>query len=123
MSCREFEPLIALSIAFVAVENLFTTTLKPWRPIVVFAFGLVHGLGFAGVLSATGLPRNQFAPAVVSFNVGVELGQLAVIALAFAAVGWWQRRAWYRRAIVLPTSAAIAVIALCWTIKRVWGVI
>jgi len=114
------EPLIALSIAFVAVENLFTTDLKPWRPFVVFGFGLVHGLGFAGVLTEMGLPRSQFATALVSFNVGVELGQLAVIAAAFAVVGWWRRRTWYRGAIVLPASTAIAAVALFWTIQRVW---
>jgi hypothetical protein len=114
------EPLIALSIAFVAVENLFTTDLKPWRPFVVFGFGLVHGLGFAGVLTEMGLPRSQFATALVSFNVGVELGQLAVIVAAFAIVGWWRRRSWYRGAIVLPASTVIAAVALFWTIQRVW---
>jgi hypothetical protein len=115
------EPIIALSIAFVAIENLMTTDLKPWRPFVVFAFGLVHGLGFAGVLRDVGLPRSQFATALVSFNVGVELGQLSVIALAFVVVGWWRRREWYRRAIVLPASSVIAAIAIFWTIQRVWG--
>jgi HupE / UreJ protein len=115
------EPLIALSIAFVAVENLFTTNLKPWRPFVVFGFGLIHGLGFAGVLMEMGLPRAQFGTALVSFNIGVELGQLAVIALAFAAVGWWRRRGWYRAAIVLPASTTIAAVALFWTIQRVWA--
>jgi hypothetical protein len=115
------EPIIAASIAFVAIENLFTTELKPWRPIVVFAFGLVHGLGFAGALQQTGLPRNQFATALVTFNVGVELGQLAVIALAFALVGCFRKRSWYRRYIVLPGSAAIAAIAVFWTIQRVWN--
>ncbi len=114
------EPLIALSIAFVAVENLFTTDLKPWRPFVVFGFGLVHGLGFAGVLTEMGLPRSQFATALLSFNVGVELGQLAVIVAAFAVVGWWRRRTWYRGAIVLPASTVIAAVALFWTVQRVW---
>jgi hypothetical protein len=113
------EPLIAASIAFVALENLTTTDLKPWRPFVVFAFGLVHGLGFAGALGELGLPRNQFATALVTFNIGVELGQLAVIALAFTALGWWRQRSWYRRAIVLPASCAIAAIAIVWTIQRV----
>jgi hypothetical protein len=114
------EPLIAMSIAFVAVENLFTSELKPWRPFVVFGFGLVHGLGFAGVLTDMGLPRNQFTTALVTFNVGVELGQLAVIGLAFAAVGWLRRCAWYRRGIVFPASTAIAAIALVWTVQRIW---
>ena len=113
------EPLIAMSIAFVAVENLFTSELKPWRPFVVFGFGLVHGLGFAGALTDMGLPRNQFVTALVTFNVGVELGQLAVIALAFAAVGWLRRCPWYRRGIVFPASTAIATIAVVWTVQRI----
>jgi hypothetical protein len=114
------EPLIAMSIAFVAVENLITSELKPWRPFVVFGFGLVHGLGFAGVLTDMGLPRNQFATGLVTFNVGVELGQLAVIGLAFAAVGWLRRCAWYRRGVVFPASTAIAAVALFWTVQRIW---
>jgi hypothetical protein len=57
----------------------------------------------------------------VTFNIGVELGQLAVIALAFAALGWWRRYIWYRRAIVLPASCAIAAVAIVWTIQRVCG--
>jgi hypothetical protein len=108
------EPLIAMSIAYVAVENLFTSELKPWRPFVVFGFGLVHGLGFAGVLTDMGLPRNQFATGLVTFNIGVELGQLAVIGLAFAAVGW------LRRCVVFPASTAIAAVALFWTVQRIW---
>jgi hypothetical protein len=115
------EPIIAASIAFVAIENLFTTELKWWRPLVVFAFGLVHGLGFAGALQQTGLPRTQFATALVTFNIGVELGQLAVIALAFAAVGWFRNKPWYRRVIVLPASTAIALVAVFWTLQRVCG--
>ena len=114
------EPLIAASIAFVAVENLVTSDLKPWRPAVVFGFGLVHGLGFAGVLSDLGLPRHQFATALLTFNVGVELGQLAVLGLAFAVVGWWRRRTWYRRGIVFPASGAIAAVAVFWTVSRIW---
>lgn len=115
------EPLIALSIAFVAVENLCTSELKPWRPLVVFGFGLIHGLGFAGALSHTGLSRHQFLPAVITFNMGVELGQLSVIALAFLVVGWWRRRTWYRHRIVFPASSAIAAVAIVWVIQRTLG--
>lgn len=116
------EPLIAASIAYVAIENILTPQLKPWRAFVVFGFGLLHGLGFAGVLQEVGLPRAQFVPALVSFNVGVELGQLAVIVLAFLAVGIWGRnRAWYRPRVVIPASAAVAVTGLFWTVQRVLG--
>jgi len=106
------EPLIALSIALVAVENICTPELKPWRPVVVFCFGLIHGLGFSSVLLELGLPRNDFATALVSFNGGVELGQLAVITAAFLLVGWWRQRPWYRKVIVIPVSVLIAITGL-----------
>ncbi|MBC8105724.1 MAG: HupE/UreJ family protein, partial [Anaerolineae bacterium] len=114
------EPLIALSIAFIAIENLCTTRLKPWQPAVVFGFGLIHGLGFAGVLREAGLPQSQFATALVSFNIGVEAGQLAVLALAFGAVGLFRQRTWYRSAIAVPASFAIALISVFWTIERIY---
>lgn len=115
------EPLIALSISYVAFENLATSKLQPWRPALVFAFGLLHGMGFAGVLRELGLPRDAFLASLVGFNVGVELGQLAVVALAFLLVGWARKRAWYRRAIVLPLSLGIGVIGLYWAAERVFG--
>ena len=83
------EPLIAASIVFVAVENLFSQRLSRWRPLVIFVFGLLHGLGFASVLSAFGLPQTQFIPALIGFNIGVELGQLSVIFIAFILLGYW----------------------------------
>ena len=117
------EPLIAFSIAYVAVENLFTTELTPWRGALVFLFGLLHGLGFAGVLGELGMPRGQFGVALVSFNVGVELGQLSVIALATLAVGWWRlsNLERYRRWVVVPVSLAIALVGLYWTATRALG--
>jgi hypothetical protein len=116
---RIVEPLIALSIAYVAVENLFTRELKPWRLALVFAFGLLHGMGFAGVLSDLGLPRGEFLTALLSFNVGVEAGQLSVIALAALAVAWYHQRVWYRRIVVAPASIAIALVGVYWTIARI----
>ena len=80
------EPLIAASIIYVAVENLFTDGLSPWRPFVIFGFGLLHGLGFASVLAEFGLPESGFFAALIGFNIGVELGQLAVIAVAYLCV-------------------------------------
>lgn len=112
------EPLIAASITFVAVENICTPELKPWRPVVVFCLGLIHGLGFSSVLLSLGLPRQDFATALVAFNGGVELGQLAVITSAFLAIGWWRNRTWYRRAIVIPASAVIAATGIFWTVQR-----
>ena len=77
------EPIIAASIVYVAVENIFSRGLNPWRPAVIFCFGLLHGLGFASVLGEYGIPDSAFVPALLGFNVGVEIGQLAVIAVAF----------------------------------------
>lgn len=113
------EPLIALSIAYVAIENIFTDKLHAWRPLIVFGFGLLHGMGFAGVLSEIGLPRSEFVPALLAFNVGVELGQLAVIFAAFVLTLPLRNKPWYRRRIVIPASLLIAVIALYWFIERI----
>lgn len=116
------EPLIALSIVYVAIENVFTTKLHAWRPLIVFCFGLLHGMGFAGVLSEIGLPRSEFVPALLAFNVGVEGGQLAVILAAFLLLGLpFRRKEWYRRRIVVPLSLAIAAIGLYWFVERVSG--
>ena len=114
------EPLIAVSIAYVAIENLLLTELKVWRIGLVFAFGLLHGMGFAGVLKELGLPRSEFMTALLSFNLGVEAGQLAVIAAAFALVGWqWGNALSYRRHVVVPASVLIACTAVYWTVERV----
>ena len=113
------EPIIAASIVFVAVENIFTTGLSRWRPYVVFAFGLLHGLGFASVLGEFGLPEGAFIPALIGFNVGVELGQLAVIAAAFLTVGlWFGGKDWYKPYIANVASAVIGAVGLYWVIER-----
>lgn len=80
------EPLIALSIVYVAVENLYTDGLSPWRPFIIFGFGLLHGLGFASVLAEFGLPQGSFIPALIGFNIGVEIGQIAVVIVAYLCV-------------------------------------
>jgi len=117
---RIVEPLIALSIAYVAIENIFLSELRPWRVALVFAFGLLHGLGFAGALQELGLPRAELATALVAFNAGVEAGQLAVIGAAFVLVGGaCAHQAWYRQRVVVPASVAIACTAIYWTITRV----
>ncbi len=112
------EPLIAVSISLIALENVFTSGLGPWRVLVVFGCGLLHGLGFAGVLEEAQLPASAFLTALLSFNVGVELGQLAVIALAMLTVGWFRERTWYRQRVSIPASCLIALIGFYWTIQR-----
>lgn len=119
---RIVEPLIAVSIVYVAVENLFTSRLHAWRPLIVFCFGLLHGMGFAGVLREIGLPRSEFVPALLAFNAGVEGGQLTVIAAAVLLLGLpFRRKSWYRQRVVIPGSLIIAAIGLYWTITRVWA--
>lgn len=118
LPARPVEVLIALSIAYVGIENLFVDRLRFWRTLLVFGFGLLHGLGFAGVLTEIGLPEGEFVPALVGFNVGVELGQLAVILAALALLGWARDRAWYRHRIVFPLSSAIALTGIFWAIQR-----
>ena len=114
------EPLIALSIAYVGIENMFAHSLHKSRLVLVFLFGLLHGLGFAGVLSEFGMPANAFATALISFNVGVELGQITVIVMAYLLVGiWFREKPWYRQRIIVPASLAISVIGLYWTYDRI----
>lgn len=113
------EPLIALSIVYVAVENTMRTKLSPWRPALVFAFGLLHGLGFAGVLTEFGIAQSQFVPGLIGFNVGVELGQLTVIAICFVLFGYWfGKKPWYRSVISIPLSLGIAAVGLYWFVER-----
>ncbi len=115
------EPMIALSIVYVAVENILTSKLSVWRPFVVFAFGLLHGLGFASVLREVGLQRGDYAMGLIGFNIGVELGQLTVITVAFFLTGYWfKAKPWYRQRIVWPASAAIALTGAFWAVERVW---
>jgi hypothetical protein len=115
---RVVEPIIALSIAVVAIENLFHTEVSSWRWAGVFGFGMIHGMGFAGVLNEVSLPRDQIGVALLSFNVGVELGQLAVIALAFASTKWCEDRAWYGPWVRRPACLLIALAGVVWTVER-----
>ncbi|MCM3876962.1 MAG: HupE/UreJ family protein [Thermoanaerobaculia bacterium] len=117
---RVVEPLIALSIVYVALENVVTPRLTPWRPAVVFGFGLLHGMGFAGALREAGLPRPEIAAALLSFNAGVEGGQLAVILAAFVVLALpFRARPWYRSRIVVAGSLLIAAVGLFWLVQRI----
>ena len=118
---RLVEPLIALSIVCVGVENAVSPRLRSSRLALVFAFGLLHGLGFAGVLAEMGLPDRHRLLALLAFNVGVELGQLAVIALASGVLALWALVGRDRGALVRPASLAIAGIGLFWTVQRALG--
>ena len=113
------EPVIALSIVFVAVENIFLRELRPWRIAIVFLFGLIHGLGFASALNEIGLPRNKFYTSILSFNAGVEIGQVIVILCVFLFIIIpFGKREWYRKFVVYPISVLIAIVAAYWFVKR-----
>ena len=115
------EPIIALSIMYVALENILSPTLKKSRIGIVFLFGLVHGMGFANALGELGLPQNSYLTSLIMFNVGVELGQLAVILSAFFLFGkWFGNKPYYRKAIVIPLSILITIMAGYWTVERLF---
>lgn len=115
------EPLISFSIMLVALQNIFSPQLKPSRVGIVFLFGLVHGLGFASSLSQMGLPQNAYLSSLFLFNIGVELGQLTVILLAFFLAGkWFGGKTYYRARIVVPVSLLIILIAGYWTVERIF---
>ncbi len=114
------EPLIAVSIVYVCIENIFMPHMSKWRPVVIFFFGLLHGQGFAGALKEFGLSTNNIASGLIGFNLGVELGQVSVILICFLLVGFWfSKKEWYRRVIVIPASTVIALIGAFWVVQRV----
>jgi hypothetical protein len=115
------EPIIALSILFIAVENILLTEVKWWRILVVFIFGLIHGCGFASALHETGLPEKDFGLALFTFNAGVELGQITIILLAYMLIGkWFSGKVWYKKRITIPLSICIAVFSIYWTVERIF---
>jgi hydrogenase/urease accessory protein HupE len=112
------EPLIALSIAYVGIENLWVKELKPWRVALVFGLGLLHGMGFASVMQDLDLPEGEILQPLVGFNIGVELGQITVLALAFGLTFWFMKKPAFEKFRKI-TSAAIAVVGLYWTVERI----
>jgi len=115
------EPLIALSIAVVGIENIFFRKVKASRWLIVFCFGLIHGMGFASALRGLGLPKGNFWTVLASFNVGVELGQLTIVTTAFLITRWMWNKPWYFKRVVVPISSVISVVALYWVVQRVVG--
>jgi hydrogenase/urease accessory protein HupE len=114
------EPAIAGSIAFVAIENIVRPRLTSSRLVIVFMFGLIHGLGFAGSLAEVGLPKREFWVALLSFNFGVDFGQLFILAVCFLVFGWFRDRTWFRPRLVVPVCSLVALIGLIWAAQRIF---
>ena len=120
MPGRIVEPLIALSIVYVGIENIFTERLRMWRPILVFLFGLLHGLGFAGVLFEVGIPKGYFLESLVAFNLGIEAGQILVIGVAyFIFFILFYKISSYRKYVVIPGSITISTIGFWMFFDRI----
>ena len=111
------EPLIFLSIVWVAFENTFFKKTTKWRPLVVFCFGLLHGLGFATLLTQYGLPKDNFISLLLAFNVGVEFGQFAVLLAAFILIRLIYLKTEYKNQLKIPASILIGCTGLFWFIE------
>ena len=116
VSSHWVEALIALTICYVAVENMFVQKAK-WRWLLTALFGLIHGMGFAGALAETGLPKSNLIGSLLTFNLGVEVGQLMVLCLLLPFLLWLRRFPWYRK-MMISTSCLIFVLAFYWLIQR-----
>lgn len=114
------EPAIALSVAYVGFENFFVKNANR-RWLITFPFGLVHGFGFAGALGELQVPRAQLIPALVSFNLGVEVGQLAVLAVVLPLLFWARQRPWFLTYGVRALSAVVVLLGVGWFTLRVTG--
>ena len=118
---RLVESAIAFSVVLAALNNIWPLV-HGRRWLVAFGFGLIHGFGFASVLTDLGLPREALLLALVGFNLGVELGQLAIVA-AFLPLAYALRRTWgYRRIAFVGGSAAIGAVAGLWLVERAFDV-
>ena len=115
---RIVEPLIALSIAYVGIENLWVKELKPWRVAFVFGLGLLHGMGFASVMQELDLPEGGVIQPLIGFNLGVELGQITVLAVAFGLTYWWLKKKIFE-VFRKVASGVIGVVGLYWTVERI----
>lgn len=112
------ELAIALSIAFVAIENLFFKYRLAWRSVVIFCFGLLHGLGFAGALSELGIPNGHFLSALIGFNLGVEIGQISFGLVFFLLFHKLIKERYFKRFVFIPGNCLIALAGIYWLVER-----
>ena len=116
------EPLIAFSILIMAMENILRDKVRKGRIVLIFLFGLIHGLGFATALKEIGVPANYFITSLLFFNFGVETAQvLVVFTVYFFLIKKFREKVWYKERIVYPFSSMIGCVALYWMVQRIWG--
>ncbi len=123
VSSRIVEPLIAFSIAYVAittvlVKDKLSFMKSKFAPCAVFFFGLFHGLGFAGILQDVQIPKERFFTSLISFNIGIELGQIAIIALIVPVIYLLRKKKWYGTFIKV-IAVLISIVAIYWGIERI----
>jgi hypothetical protein len=131
-SSKVIEPLIALSIVCIGVDNIFNfkqesvdgTTegqIKDWRPLFAFGFGLIHGFGFAGALQEFGLPKTQLIPALVSFNGGVEIGQAIIVLSITPLLALLANKSlvWRKKTTIIG-SVIVSIAGLFWFVQRIF---
>ena len=119
LSPRVIEPAIAATIIFTAIGNIWPTRFRE-SAAMPFAFGLVHGFGFADVLRELDLPLGQFVWALLRFNLGVEAGQLIIVVFALTPLYLLRRWRFYRRGVLMPISIAATLVAAIWFAERVF---
>ena len=113
------EPLIALTIVYIAIENILKSEGLKYRSMTIFIFGLLHGLGFASVLNTFGLPENHFILALTGFNLGVELGQITIVILVYLILKLlFNTKEQFRNYITIPGSLIIGVFGIWWSLER-----
>ena len=112
------EPLIALSIVWIAIENCIFKKPNKWRFLLIFIFGLIHGMGFATVLSHYGIPKDNFLSSLLAFNIGVEIGQLSILMMAFILTRLILKKNWQNKQVKISVSIIIGLIGLFWFIER-----
>ncbi len=121
LSPEIINPLILITIAFVGFENVVLKKPLRFRPAIIFGFGLLHGIGFASGLAGVGLSTGPFLTALVAFNVGVELGQLAILLASWAALSWFLPYPWYRERVVVPVSLLISMLTIYWLTEGIFA--
>ena len=124
LSSRIVEPIVALSITYMAITSVFLKRYKMFRAhgnkvSTVFLFGLFHGLGFAGLLQNIQIPNDRFVSSLLSFNVGIELGQFAIVAAILPFIYLFKDKKWYPK-VVKVIAVTIALIGLAWGFQRIF---